>query len=701
MIKRQIKLFGGTLSLLLWLIIISSFAAQSFDPVFEWTKRFQRGEEVELKVHVGTDSFTFLHSQETNINQITFKRLIGDRASQLPLQLKILSGGELVIRYEVSKLLHLEETWKEDQSKAWKKIKYVQIASYPLSRWPKFIQQAVSQGLMEYEVVEINGNLYATLTFKQTDPSNLRFGKRLLRLSDEFYDYMKISKDFKPWMSNTERFVIIVHEPHWSLTGQYQLVSGLKAFIDTNSQYKFRFLVEGYFTEETKYIPTKPLLKQFSSNISTRTQVLSLLRNALIDGPFAYRLLYDPNLPAIAIDSPELIQRTPPEQKIKGWIETSGVLRQILQKLEELPSDKTNEAQLALVILSHYARADIRELKGQAFIDCLLQLAEFYEALVKSLNTLKSKDFVGEISFLQAQARAYRTNAKRYQNALDRDAIMARNISNHFTSKEYSEWIPMVFIGNFHTPFITLYLRSKGIGYVVIESRASLIATEREKSNFNDALNFNTRQNYLKRLASALKLPVAPTQAELPYYQSFLRRRVAARIRAKRAQFQQSFQSLGPNSIDRTSLNSTLEANGFLNGAQVSFAGGDREPPPPFQRAFGYFSFGPEGEPSRLLFFHPRDEGWRRQDRYRFLQKVMLILPHKEIQRQTRKVRFYQDQETERIFCSYFDPRTQRFYLFEGDRIDIYNMLPLPTEFGHIRLSFLYLIYSGKEKVRG
>jgi hypothetical protein len=707
MSKRQIKLLGGAFCLLLSLIMISSVASQSFDPVFEWTRQFQKGEEIELRGYVSTSSFTFLRSQATNINQGTFDSLLGDSASQLPAELKILPGGELVIRYEVNKWLHLEETWKEDKPKAWKKIEFVQIASYPLVRWPDFIRQAVSEGLMEYQVIEDEVNLYVSLTFGQTGPSQLQFGKRSLKFSDEFYAYMRTSPEFKPWAGTADKFVVLVHEPHWSLAGQYQLISGLEVFLDANSQYKFRFLVEGYFAEETKYIPTGPLLERFSSNVSTNPQVFSLLRNFLIDGPFAYRLLYDPDLPAVAIDDPQLIERTPPEQKTKGLIETSKVLRKIDEKLQKLPSNEITEAQSGLSILSWYVRADISDLKGQAFIDYQLQLAELYDALGKSLSALQSRDFNAEISFLDAQARAYRTNARRFQNSLERDATMARNILEHFTSKEHSDLIPIVFVGNFHTPAITSQLRSQGIGYVVIEPRASLVATEKEQDNFNKALNLNTRLNYLKELAGDLKLTVAPTEAELTYYQSFLRRRVVPGAEEQNRRLRESFGSFGSNKINLASLSGALEANGFLNEAQVSFGGFDRNHPPPFERAFGYFSLGPQGKPPELVFFQPKDEGWERQDRYRFLQKVSLILPYEEIQRQTRKVRFFQDQETKKIFCTYFDPQTQRFYLFEGDRIDIFKALPLPKEKDeeealiHMRISIRDKICCEKEKVHG
>ncbi len=767
--KVKRSLLRGTLSLLLLLIMTFSVAAQSFAPVFEWVKRFQSGEKIELKVHLSDDSFVFLHSQTTDIDQATFERLLisnyqrhskgpvvekiqvrlkelgyyggpvdGDfgvgtekavksfqKAKGLAVdgnvgpqtwkalfpqgntptpaipQLKILPSGELelVIRYEINKLLYLKETRREDKSRVWEKTEFIRINSYPLKYWPDFIKQAISQGLMEYEAIEDEENLYISLIFKQADPSELQFGKQLLKFSDEFYEYMKISREFESWVGSTDKFVILVHEPHWSLAGQYQLVSGLKAFLDINSQYKFRFLVEGYFTEETKYIPTAPLLKRFSTDVSTISQVFSLLRNYFINGPYAYRLLYDPNLPAVAIDDPELIKKTPAKQRIKDLVEISEVLGNTTQKLEKLPSNKISEAQWALNMLGLYASADIRELKGQALIDRQLHLAKFYDILANSLKELQFQDFASEISFLENQSKDYQTNSESYQIALERNTTMARNISEHFNSKEYSNRIPVVFIGSFHTPAVTSHLHSEGIGYVVIEPRVLPIATEKEQKNFNEALGLDTRPSYLKKCrGNLLALQVAPIEKEITqYYEPFLKKREAPRIKAQKAYFQQSFQSLHPNKINLTFLNEVLETNGFLNNTQISFASDEMNLPPLFQEAFASFSFDPEGGAPRLIFFHPEDKGWEREDRYRFLQKVSPIIPYegisyKEFQRQTRKVRFYQDQETNRIFCNSFDPESQTFYLSEGDRIKIFNSLPLPREKGEKEAPIYFMI---------
>ena len=75
---------------------------------------------------------------------------------------------------------------------------------------------------------------------------------------------MKFVKEYEPWLPHKARSVIIVHEPHWSLNGQYQLISGINAFISSNSDNKFRFFVEGYYEQETLLIPTKTLIELFS-----------------------------------------------------------------------------------------------------------------------------------------------------------------------------------------------------------------------------------------------------------------------------------------------------------------------------------------------------------------------------------------------------------------------------------------------------
>jgi len=703
MSKGQIKLLGGTLSLLLSLIVVSAVAAQSFAPVFEWTKRVQKGEEIELKVHVGTDSFTFLRSRTTEIDQTTFQRLCGDTP---PQQIKVLPDEELVFEYQINKLLQLEQTLRGNKPSAWRKIEFLEIASYPLIRWTDFLEQAVSQGLMEYELIEYEGESFVSLTFKQTDPSSLRFGTRSIRFSDEFYEDMKIVKEFKPWVGNTNNFVILVHEPHWSLSGQYQLIPGLKAFIDTNSQYQFRFLVEGYWEEEIKYIRAEPILDRFSKDVSKEAQVFALLRNFLIDGPFAYRLLYDPDLPALAIDDPERSKKTPPEQKIKDWTETSEVAKSIIQKLQGLPSDEIQNQWQILSLWVYYVRADASELKGPDIIKHLENVVELYDALIKSLETLQDQDFASEISFLEKQVSAYRTNSKRYQFALDGDYTMATNILTHFTSEEYSNRIPMAFIGNFHTPAITSHLRSEGIGYVVIEPRVSLIATEREKENFNGALNksFDTQYNYLRDLIGDLKLQVAPLPRELPYYKSFLERE-APKIRRQKIIFRAS----SPLSPDNTSkIYNILERNGILSNAQAIFAGSGQTPPPKLPGAFASFSFGPGGENPKLIIYDREEENWEHSDRLSYLEKILPILPYEKFQRETRKASFSQDKETKRMFLWLFDPQTQKFYLFEGEEtINIFKLLPLPKPKDeeealiHIRISIRDWLHKEKEKVLG
>jgi hypothetical protein len=704
--KKHNSLMGVILSLSMVLLMCSSVAAQSFDPIFEWIKKFRNGEEIELKTSISDSSFTFFRSQTTNIDQASFNKLKGN--SQSLSQIKILSDGKLEFGYEVSNLLRLEETFKEFKPNAWRKIEFVQIKSYPLKQWPDFLKQATSKGLMDYEIMEYEGGLYAILNFKQIDTSELRFGKSSIKFSDEFYNYMRISKEFKPRTSTVEKFAILVHEPHWLLAGQYQLIPGLKALIESNSQHKFRFLVEGYFEEENKYIPTKSTRELFSEDISVRTQAFTLLRNFLIDGPFAYRLIYNPDLPALAIDDPEFIKKTPREADLKDLLEQRKVLIRIIKKLEKIPQEKTVDVLKYLNLFGILSSADSSDLKGQIAIKFYSEIATLYDELSNKLQLLNAQDFKNECYFLSKQAKGYRVQTKIFEYALKRDTTMVKSIVDHFASK-YVEHIPIVFIGNFHTPGIIEAL-PKQIGYVVLEPRISPLSTippKKERDNFNDALQSESRPSYLKKLSGKLKLRVAPSTKELPDYKSLLKKETS-KINLQRNNFKTS----SPLKSETTSrIMDALEQNGFLNNVKVSFAGGggnDNIPPNSFQGSFGSFHYGPEGKNPAMIFYDRKEENWKRSDRFNFLKTLLLIPPYEKFKEKMKKVSFYQDKKTHRIFFWVFDPETQKFYLYEWEEgMDIDKLLPLPKTKGkekiqiHFRLSIRELIYYLKGELNG
>lgn len=682
------------------LIMTSSNTVQSFTPVFEWTKKFQSGEELEIKVNVYDTSFVFLHNQNTIIDETTFNGLIGNKIP--PAQLKILSDGKLVVKYEINKLLRLESTLQGNKEVKWEKIDFIPIKSYNLKDWSKFIRQAIPRGLSDYEITEYQGTQFVYLTFKRIGPSSIQFGNRFIKFSDKMFEYMRISKEFKPRTYDAYNFVILVHEPHWLLAGQYQLIKGLKSLIETNTQLKFRFLVEGYFEEENKNIPTRPILNKFSKNISKNTQVLTLLRNFLIDGPFAYRLLYDPDLPSIAIDAPEIIKNTPREPDYIDQLEHYNVFIEIENKLNKISKDKNKEALNTLHILSLYIQADVQDLKGQSSIDHYNELAQLYEELIKQLKSFKKQEFLSECLFLEKQANTCHTEVKIFKLALERDASMSRNIADHFKSK-YAELIPIAFIGNFHTPGIIKSLL-KEIGYVVVEPQLSPVfvaSTRLERNSFNNALNPESRLSYLKKLASILKLQVAPMDRELSYYGSFLNKE-SLKIKSNR----DIFISSSPIGADiLTKINNILEINGHLNNAQVSFAG--RGQIPPIAGAFASFSFDPDGKNPIIIFYDRNKDNWNRSDRLRYLENILFIPPYEKYQKETRKVSFYQDKITNRLFCCLFDPGTLKFYLFEGNVTDIFKLLvPSKGKEGketqiHLRLSIQEIKNQVKEEQNG
>jgi len=702
-------------SAIISLLLLSSWTyfayAQSFNPVFDWISRIQKGEEIEIKIKVTFDHFTIFGSEVSDINQYTYNRELGDRASKTIPQLEVLPQG-LVKEYKIDETVCLKEISKDDGSTSWQKLEYKKIATYPINSWRNFISHAVSHGLKKYEHIEYKGNPYFTLYFDKKGPSTLKFRNRDFKFTDEFYHYMKFVKGYKSWLPAKAKSVILVHEPHWSLNGQYQLVSGIKALISANPDYKFRFLVEGYYEPETYLIPTTPLNERFSEGIPRSPQVFGLLENFMIDGPLAYRLMYDPELPAIAIDDVELIKQTPPDLEIKAGIEVNETLIGLEKKLRSLgESYAVQSAYQALIDLFNYENASVSEIHGQDLIDYYNKVASLYkklsdevEQLQKSYSALQVRE---EINFFNGQARAYRNNAKRFEYALDRDRTMVNNISKHFNS-EYADRIPIAFIGSFHTAGMTSMLRSKGIGYIVIEPwSGSIVITREEEENFNRALSPTTRQSYLANLAtSELKLPVSPTRAEINrYYAPYLTNQASQISNRIKRRKEEIIKLVGSN-INYSLLDDAMNNNGNLIKASLGFGGGGNiVPPSDFNTAFAHFD--PQGD-GNLFIYNERDSKWQDKARYNFLAAAMLILPNEKFKDKTRKTRFVQDKESNILFYNVYDAGTQRFYLFEGkENVRILPLLSAPKPppgksetTVHIRVTVIVPI-KPEEKVNG
>jgi len=558
-----------------------------------------------------------------------------------------------------------------------------------------FIKQAVPRGLMKYELVKYEGGAFATLTFKQKGPSEFQFAKLSVNFPDKFYQYMRTPRDFKPHSGKTDQFVILIHEPHWDVIAQYQLIQGLKIFLDANLKHKFRFLVEGYFEDEIEFIPTAPILKSLSDDASTTAQVFSLLREFMIDSPFAYRLLHDPKLPAVAIDSPEIIRKTP-RQSIPDFSRQREILLSAHEKLMSFSENQRASAFSSLGMLSLFTNADTRELKGQAIIDFYSKLAEYCDNLSRSLRSLNAQQFADECSFLNKQREIHNTLVTVYRYALERDAVMAENIGKHFES-EYADRIPVAFIGNFHTSGIINRL-PKDINYVVIEPRRQMLQREREE--FNNALDLDTRESYLKKLAEKLKLQVAPLAKEQTYYRSYLASE-SAKIKSRQDDFISS-SPFGP--VTNGKIIDFLESNGILLGAQVDFADGGKLPPPPFNGAFASFSYGEEGDGrsvgASMVVYDQEESKWQEQDRLNYIKYLLFIRPYEKSRNDTKKVSFYQDEVTNRIYFSVFDQQSKRFYLFESEEgMDIFDSLFLPDIIIHLRLSIRELMNSERKKI--
>ena len=713
MAKRKVNLFVAGLMVLL--LLTSFIRGQSFNPVFRWIERYRSGEKVELKIEMDTGSFTFLRSQVSDIDEATFEQLLKNGDSKPSMQLIILAEEELVLEYDVNQKLRLERQLKDNRFLGWKRIDFVPVKSYPLKTWATFLHKAVTHGLLEFRVIEYKGVVFTTITFKQKGPSILKYGEKSLLLTEEFYKYMKIPEDYKPQLSNSDKFVILVHEPHGLQVGQYQMVPGLKALFDPNSNHKFRFLVEGGSREETMFIPVKPTADILQEHVSKYVQVYSLVKNYIIDGPLAYRLLYDPNLPSVAIDDNKSIDATPKQPDITRS-QQRDILRKVYAKLKEIPGEEKKSALDTLSLLFLYTDAETGELKGQQLLNHFNKLHKFYSDLSGKLKTFIQQDFSAECSQLDNLAQDYSTLTKVYQLALDRDTAMAVNINEHFRSK-YNECIAVAFIGNFHTPGIIAKLDS-GINHIVIEPRIEGSYSDEERKNFNDALKPSSRLNYLKSLAGLLKLNVAPTKEELEICKIFL-----AKEALKIQHLEQGFKASSPLSQETTSnIKSIIEQNGCFNTVAVGFGGSHGPPKNPIKgsKPFASFNIDPEaGNPNLVLFDH-EEKNWQRDDRLNYLKAAFIFPVPERFKNETRKGEFHQDENTNRIFCKIFDPKTQSFYFYEVEGMDIYQWLS-PMQHGfekkneeskkkgeykspifiHFRISFLKPLNLMKQKIHG
>jgi hypothetical protein len=183
-----------------------------------------------------------------------------------------------------------------------------EIGTFPRDRLVDFLQRAVPRGLSRYEV----GGRETRLFFRRPSPGPIAFtsGHKLV-FPDRLWESMRVVHADVP-QGPIDHLILIVHEPHWSVYGQYQLVNGLETLLRVNARLKPLFLVEGNYSNATKEVSIDSLLTRLQANGDVAPQVFALLRDYVIDGPTAYRLLHPTQqITERPIDDPDLLKGSP------------------------------------------------------------------------------------------------------------------------------------------------------------------------------------------------------------------------------------------------------------------------------------------------------------------------------------------------------------------------------------------------------
>lgn len=606
-----------------------------------------------------------------------------DQPTALLSGIDMLPDNNFRFEFYVNELTSLKETYLNNEPSEWRQVRWLPILGISEIEWPIFVDSALRHGLTDYSEYTTDKNSFGFLTFKQSSPKSLSFANRVLRFNPEFYDYMRFSADFPPRSGQRfNSFIILIHDPHFSVGGVIQLLHGLGSLLKANPDFEPVFLVEGAFESPWQHIPLDPLQKCFSSSTASTTQIYAMLSRFLIDCPLAYRLLAGQNIPAIAIDDNDAIKMTPDRPRMLSDDPVLQVIRTTYSKLDQHPSSSTKKSATEnLAFLSLYVRSDPSELKGEEYLAYFATLDTVASEVAYQLTKLSRSQYVEEVAILNSYATSCNQYVKHMQPAFRRDTVMTMNIVGQLSQDP--ERVPFVFIGNFHTHGI-LNVLPQNLGYVVIEPRQQGLLDSTDHDLFNLAIH--NRSDYFEQIMSHIKQPTYPRKTELPAYRNFLLK-TAEQVASSDSKFLSTCE-FSP-SVGEKVLSSVRSNPIMATAAIYAVGGGTRSPPPSdYSRAFASFSFGPERLKPELTVFDPSDAGWNRGDRARYLKAVVFNTPSSRgDDTRIRQATFSVDDVTKRLFAALYDSATKSYYLFENPSLqDIQSLLHAPRKSSKLKV---------------
>jgi hypothetical protein len=675
------------------LLAISTLHSQNapqpdFSAVSPYFARIDAGKDPDLRLEIKADGFQVKVMSESPVTSAEERRLmqVSRQRKEVP-ELRFTRAG-MMIETPVGKETWLDVPANEKTRSTARPMRrtLTAIASYPSGSWPAFASLLFQHGLSSFSVSEEKNVRFAFMHFGHKGPKQVQAGPVQLVLSSEFYQTMRTVTRFE-YDPGKRGFVLIVHDPHWSTSGCWDLMLGLQALFEANPHLNADFLVEGAYpklsddrTLEARRISDAPLQRALSG-VATAARprlVNSMLSKYMIDTETAFRLLNPNRVGAFAIDSNEYLQKSQQQNLEEGSEEKERkALQAVLAALGQIQPQVSGGTQIveqatetAFVVLL-MQNADARDISD-------VELEELYSSIAEGLSTLRDvgaelaktdSSLNSHVDVLKGAVAFYQQEVEIYKYARLRNHVMATFMTA--AAETHRDRLPIAFIGNYHTQGIVAELKKAEIGYLVIEPQERGIEDQLAQEKVYHDLITNPSA-FMRRVSQTTKNRAWWTEDQVKdYHGPYLRNHELEWTQERSALTQVKSD---PNShIREDRLEWIFNGNDSVKFASGS--GGALPPKPPVKGAFAFFDS--DGKDSRLALLEPDSFRWDGDDRYAALRKIYLgAVPNDYARGLVFDVRRqYQDPTTGRTFLLYRENGQNRTWIVERPGRDASDLL--------------------------
>lgn len=294
---------------------------------------------------------------------------------------------------------------------------------------------------------DLGAGQFCRVGFRHASGLSFKAGQMRLDLSPDVLDFLSLNRSVGP-LSQPERLAIVIHDPHGSRLGRFELVQALMRLLPGPkiAGSGAMFLVEGRSWDPSGVIPLAPWDTAIGKGPDAAPAIRECLYHYVIDCELATRLLRTSNdIPSYAIDDNGLLDAT-------GEMPDVADLRRRIEDLRVTEKDRRTLAD----ILTSLTIGDQLE-------------PNQYESLIQMLEAAE-QEAPGEAKSVLADLR---TIAKIYKIADARSGAMVETV--HQRMEEHPDLLPFIFVGNFHTDRLLKGLTAKQpkTQFVVLDVRGT------------------------------------------------------------------------------------------------------------------------------------------------------------------------------------------------------------------------------------